>query len=141
MHIKSQWNNIPVIITENGVADKFDKYRAPFIVAHIQEIKRAIHDGADAVGYLHWSLMDNYEWQEGYRPEAKFGLFRIDHNESDRQQKSDFARHITKGAEAFEIIVEESLNQGKSGVISNSAILKAKEKFGIINADGSNITY
>jgi beta-glucosidase len=141
MQIKSQWNNIPVIITENGVADKFDKYRAPFIVAHLQEIKRAIHDGADAVGYLHWSLMDNYEWQEGYRPEAKFGLFRIDHNESDGQQKSDFTRHITKGAEAFEIIVEESLNQGKSGVISNSAILKAKEKFGIINADGSNITY
>ena len=65
MHIKNQWNK-PVFITENGVADKSDEYRAPFIVAHLQQIKRAIDEGADAVGYLHWSLMDNYEWQWGY---------------------------------------------------------------------------
>jgi beta-glucosidase/6-phospho-beta-glucosidase/beta-galactosidase len=81
--------------------------------------------------------MDNYEWQEGYRPEAKFGLFRIDRNTSDRQQQQpDFTRHLTKGAEAFKIIVEESLNRSKSEVISNSAILKAEEKFGIVMADG-----
>jgi beta-glucosidase/6-phospho-beta-glucosidase/beta-galactosidase len=144
MHVKNQWNK-PVFITENGVADKSDKYRAPFIVAHLQQIKRAIDDGADAVGYLHWSLMDNYEWQEDYRPEARFGLFRIDRNGSDGKQqqlkqKPDFTRHITKGAEAFKIIVEESNNQSNGGVIANSAILKAKEKFGIITADGSNIT-
>ena len=145
MRVKNQWNK-PVFITENGVADKSDKYRAPFILAHLQQIKRAIHEGADAVGYLHWSLMDNYEWQEGYSPEAKFGLFRIDLNKSDGKQQQlkhhpDFTRHITKGAEAFKIIVEESFNRSKSGVISNSAILKAKEKFGIVMADGSNITY
>jgi beta-glucosidase len=143
MHIKNQWNK-PVFITENGVADKSDEYRAPFIVAHLQQIKRAIDEGADAVGYLHWSLMDNYEWHEGYTPEAKFGLFRIDRGGNDgqqQQQKSDFTRHITKGAEAFKIIIEESLNRNKSGVISNSAILKAKQKFGIVIADGSNITY
>jgi beta-glucosidase len=144
MHVKNQWNK-PVFITENGVADKSDRYRAPFIVAHLQQIKRAVHEGADAMGYLHWSLMDNYEWQEGYRPEAKFGLFRIDRNGSDGRQQlkqqPDFTRHITKGAEAFKIIVEESLNQSKGGVIANSAILKAKEKFGIVMADGSNIIY
>jgi beta-glucosidase len=144
MHVKNQWNE-PVFITENGVADKSDRYRAPFIVAHLQQIKRAVHEGADAMGYLHWSLMDNYEWQEGYRPEAKFGLFRIDRNGSDGRQllkqQPDFTRHITKGAEAFKIIVEESLNQSKGGVIANSAILKAKEKFGIVMADGSNIIY
>jgi beta-glucosidase/6-phospho-beta-glucosidase/beta-galactosidase len=141
MHIKNQWNK-PVFITENGVADKSDEYRAPFIVAHLQQIKRAIDEGADAVGYLHWSLMDNYEWHEGYTPEAKFGLFRIDRGGNDgQQQQPDFTRHITKGAEAFKIIIEECCNQSKSGVISNSAILKAKEKFGIVMADGSNITY
>jgi beta-glucosidase/6-phospho-beta-glucosidase/beta-galactosidase len=131
MRIKNRWNK-PVFITESGVADKSDKYRAPFIVAHIQQIKRAIDDGADVKGYLHWSLMDNYEWQEGYRPEAKFGLFRIDRNKSDgQQQQPHFTRHLTKGAEAFKTIVEESFNQSNSGVIANSAILKAKEKFGI----------
>jgi beta-glucosidase len=146
MHVKNQWNK-PVFITENGVADKSDKYRAPFIVAHLQQIKRAIDDGADAVGYLHWSIMDNYEWQEGYRPEARFGLFRIDRNGSDGKQQQqlkqqpDFTRHITKGAEAFKIIVEESNNQSNGGVIANSAILKSKEKFGIVMANGSNITY
>jgi beta-glucosidase/6-phospho-beta-glucosidase/beta-galactosidase len=142
MHVKNQWNK-PVFITENGVADKSDRYRAQFIVAHVQQIKRAIDDGADVIGYLHWSLMDNYEWQEGYRPEAKFGLFRIDRNRNNngqQKQQPDFTRHITKGAEAFKIIVEESLNQSKNGVVSNSAILKAKEKFGIVMADSSNIT-
>ncbi|HEY9492047.1 MAG TPA: hypothetical protein VIP56_08685, partial [Nitrososphaeraceae archaeon] len=86
-------------------------------------------------------------------PEAKFGLFRIDRNGSDGKkqqqeqqlqqlkQQPDFTRHITKGAEAFKIIVEESINSSKRGVISNSAILKAKEKFGIVMTDGSNITY
>ena len=38
MHIKNQWNK-PVFITENGVADKSDEYRAPFIVAHLQQIQ------------------------------------------------------------------------------------------------------
>jgi hypothetical protein len=90
--------------------------------------------------------MDNYEWQESYSPEAKFGLFRIDLNKSNGKQQQlkhepDFTRHITKGAEAFKIIVEESFNRSKSGVISTSAILKAKEKFGIVMANGSNITH
>jgi beta-glucosidase/6-phospho-beta-glucosidase/beta-galactosidase len=128
IRVKNQWNNKPIFITENGVADKF----APFIVAHLQQIKRALEDGADVVGYLHWALMDNYEWQEGYKPEAKFGLFRIDRSGSDGQQ-SDFTRHITKDAEAFKIIIEESLNRSKSGVIANSATLKAKVEFGIVH--------
>jgi len=142
MHVKNQWNK-PVFVTENGVADKSDRYRAGFIVAHVQQIKRAIDDGAEVVGYLHWSLMDNYEWQEGYRPEAKFGLFRIDRNGNNNGQQNkqpDFARHITKGEEVFKIIIEESLNENKNGVVSNSAILKTKEKFGIVMADGSNNT-
>jgi beta-glucosidase/6-phospho-beta-glucosidase/beta-galactosidase len=54
-------NNIPILITENGIADKSDRYRAPFIIAHLQQIKQAIDNGANIIGYLHWSLMDNYE--------------------------------------------------------------------------------
>jgi beta-glucosidase len=143
MHIENQWKNIPVFITENGVADRSDRYRAPFIIAHLQQVKRAIDDGADVIGYLHWSLMDNYEWQEGFRPEAKFGLFRIDNNisyESNEHQKSDYIRHMTKGAQALKLIIQESFNQNKKGVITNSAVLKkAKDNFGMFKADGTNI--
>ena len=77
MQLKDKYAK-PIFVTENGIADKDDKYRGPFIVAHIEQIKRAIDNGADIIGYLHWSLMDNYEWQESYRSEAKFGLFKID---------------------------------------------------------------
>jgi len=77
MLLKDKYDK-PILVTENGIADKHDRYRAPFVVAHIQQIKRAIDNGAHVLGYLHWSLVDNYEWQESYRPEAKFGLFRID---------------------------------------------------------------
>ena len=45
MQIKTQWNK-PVFITENGIADKSDRYRAPFIVAHLRQVKQAIDDGA-----------------------------------------------------------------------------------------------
>jgi beta-glucosidase/6-phospho-beta-glucosidase/beta-galactosidase len=52
MQIKTQWNKA-VLITENGIADKSDRYRAPFIVAHLHEAKEAIINGADVIGYLH----------------------------------------------------------------------------------------
>jgi beta-glucosidase len=50
MRIKNQSSNIlPVFILENGVADKSDRYRAPFIVAHLQQVKRAISSGANII--------------------------------------------------------------------------------------------
>jgi beta-glucosidase/6-phospho-beta-glucosidase/beta-galactosidase len=134
MRIKNQWNSeLPIFITENGVADKSDKYRAPFIVAHIQQIKRATDDGATVIGYLHWSFMDNYEWLESYRPEARFGLFNIDRGQT------NFERVITKGAEAFKLIIQESHIQNESGKIATSAISRAKERFGTFATDGSKI--
>jgi beta-glucosidase/6-phospho-beta-glucosidase/beta-galactosidase len=138
MKIKTQWNK-PVFITENGVADKSDRYRAPFIVAHLKEVKQAISDGADVIGYLHWSFMDNYEWQEAYRPEAKFGLFSIDQNR--RDGKTDFNRQTTDAVEAIKLIIEKSTTQseGENKGISDSALSEAKERFGIFTSDGSKI--
>jgi beta-glucosidase len=138
MRIKDQWSNtLPVFILENGVADKSDKYRAPFIVAHLQQVKRAIDNGSNVIGYLHWSFMDNYEWLENYRPEAKFGLFTIDFGTTSKQL--DFTRQRTKGAEAFKTIIEESLAQNKNGTITDSAISKVKDKYGIFSPNGSEI--
>jgi beta-glucosidase len=138
MHLKNQWGDIAVFITENGVADKSDRYRGPFIVAHVEQIKRAIDNGADVIGYLHWSFIDNYEWLDGYKSEAKFGLFRIDYNKNDEVQVG-LERQLTKGAQALKLIIEKSTFESRGGSISNTAILKAEEKFGKFNADGRKL--
>ena len=139
MRIKNQWNNtLPVFITENGVADKNDKYRAPFIVAHLQQVERAINNGANVIGYLHWSFMDNYEWLENYRPEAKFGLFSIDRNVG-KSGPPDFKRQGTKGAEALEFIIKQSIIRNENRADTDSAITAAKDKFGTFSANGSHL--
>ena len=56
----------PVVITENGIADADDDQRPAYIVAHLRQAQRAIADGVDLRGYMHWSLLDNFEWAEGY---------------------------------------------------------------------------
>jgi len=69
--------NLPIYITENGLADKKDKKRSKFIKQHLQSIHRAIENGVDVKGYLHWSLIDNFEWTEGYGP--RFGLVEMNY--------------------------------------------------------------
>lgn len=66
----------PIYITENGLADQADKYRANFIHDYLGHMHNAIRDGADVRGYLHWSLLDNFEWEDGYK--WKFGLVAVD---------------------------------------------------------------
>jgi len=67
---------LPIYITENGIADEKDRLRPDFIRDYLRQVARAIGDGADVRGYFHWSLLDNFEWAEGYK--MKFGLFTID---------------------------------------------------------------
>ncbi|TMF03465.1 MAG: glycosyl hydrolase family protein [Chloroflexi bacterium] len=62
----------PVVITENGIADADDDQRAAYIVDHLREVHRAISDGVDVRGYMHWTLLDNFEWAEGFT--QRFGL-------------------------------------------------------------------
>ena len=68
--------NIPIFITENGIADADDNQRAEFIIEHLKYIYQAIGEGANVQGYSHWSLLDNFEWAEGWWP--KFGLYAVD---------------------------------------------------------------
>jgi len=65
----------PVYITENGLADAEDKQRGEYLREYLIQIHRAIKAGVDIRGYLHWSLMDNFEWEDGYR--WKFGLLEV----------------------------------------------------------------
>ncbi len=66
----------PVLVTEHGFADAADAFRPRALVESLAALGRAIERGAPVLGYLHWTLMDNFEWAEGWR--AHFGLYRVD---------------------------------------------------------------
>ena len=76
---------VPIYITENGIADAADDRRPRFLVRHLAEIARAIARGVDVRGYMHWSLLDNFEWAEGYTP--RFGLVRVDYATQERHPR------------------------------------------------------
>ena len=68
---------LPVYITENGLADADDDQRRDYVVSHLEVLRQAMADGvADVRGYLYWSLVDNFEWSDGYAP--RFGLYAYD---------------------------------------------------------------
>lgn len=66
----------PIYITENGVPDSNDDRRPLFIKRYLYAMSRAMKEGCDVRGYFYWSLMDNFEWDEGYT--KKFGLYEVD---------------------------------------------------------------
>ncbi len=66
----------PIIITENGLADAEDAHRQWWIEESLIAVERAISEGVEVKGYLHWSLLDNFEWKYGWWP--KFGLVSVD---------------------------------------------------------------
>ncbi len=68
--------NIPIYITENGIDDTSDIKRSKYIVNHAYSVWKAIKQGINVKSYMYWSLMDNFEWAEKYKP--KFGLYTID---------------------------------------------------------------
>ncbi|MEO6027984.1 MAG: glycoside hydrolase family 1 protein [Candidatus Binatia bacterium] len=66
----------PLYVTENGIATTDDEARRRYLVRHLVAVHAAMSEGADVRGYFHWTLYDNFEWAEGYRP--RFGLVAID---------------------------------------------------------------
>lgn len=66
----------PIIVSENGTADHKDESRRWWIEQTIIAMERAISEGVQVKGYLHWSLLDNFEWAAGWWP--KFGLVAVD---------------------------------------------------------------
>ncbi|KPH59847.1 family 1 glycosylhydrolase [Novosphingobium sp. ST904] len=67
---------VPVLVSEHGVGTEDDTLRARFIPAALEGLKQAMDDGVPVLGYMHWSLLDNYEWIFGYKPH--FGLCSVD---------------------------------------------------------------
>jgi len=85
----------PIYVTENGIADADDRLRARYLTSHLEELQKAIElDRVPVKGYYHWTLMDNFEWSDGYR--IHFGLYRVD--------PENKARSPTKTVQAFKSI-------------------------------------
>ena len=101
---------LPVLVTENGMADndvvvngevKDDK-RIKFINDYLSSVKRAVSEGIPVMGYQYWSLMDNFEWAEGYGP--RFGLVYVDYKTQKRTLKNS-AYHYKKIIESNGAII------------------------------------
>ncbi len=75
----------PVMVTENGIGTEDDTRRIAYTTRALDGVLRCIADGIDVRGYIHWSMMDNFEWLEGYRP--KFGLVEVDRTTQSRKPK------------------------------------------------------
>lgn len=104
---------LPVLITENGLSSRdwvaldgsvHDTERVDFLRRHLLELGRAIEEGTPVLGYLHWSVLDNFEWNHGYR--ERFGLIHVDYESGTRTVKDsahEYARIIrTSGAALYE---------------------------------------
>jgi len=80
--------DIPIIITENGIADTHDIKRKKFIQDHVRVISNALDISINIIGYFHWTLMDNFEWEKGFDP--KFGLLAIVDGTLERVPRESF---------------------------------------------------
>ena len=67
---------VPLYVTENGLPDAADRLRPRFIVEHLRRVAQAVADGCPVRGYYHWSIVDNFEWNDGWS--LRFGLYALD---------------------------------------------------------------
>jgi beta-glucosidase len=80
----------PVVITENGCSYEGldDRDRIAYLDGHVRALHRAIEAGVDVRGYFVWSLLDNFEWAEGYA--RRFGLVHVDFSTLERTPKASY---------------------------------------------------
>ncbi len=93
--VSDDYPSIPLYVTENGAAyvdyvdpagAVRDHERIEYLQGYLGAAARAIEDGVDLRGYFHWSLLDNFEWGEGYR--SRFGLVYVDYGTQRRIPKA-----------------------------------------------------
>ncbi|GMK39130.1 beta-glucosidase [Paenibacillus sp. CCS19] len=86
----------PIMITENGVATDNDERRIAFIDRALNGVHACTSEGIPVIGYMHWSLLDNFEWQLGFS--KTFGLIEVDRSTQERKPKTS-AYHLGKIAQ------------------------------------------
>lgn len=94
---------LPVFITENGICTQDDNQRWEYIKAHLKNIHHAKEKGVDVKGYLYWSLIDNFEWDKGFRP--RFGLIDVDY--------TTYKRTVRESAEKFAQVCKTGILEGE----------------------------
>ncbi len=75
--------NLPILITENGICTEDDHQRWRYIQGHLESVVKALGRGVKVIGYIYWSLLDNFEWDKGFRP--RFGLIEVDYQTFERK--------------------------------------------------------
>lgn len=118
----------PMMVTENGLADAGDVQRARFLVDHLAWLARAVEEGADVRGYLHWALIDNYEWTHGFGP--RFGLAEIDYETGERR--------LRPSARLYREIVERNGLVGADGELLGRGLTYADGSGSLAPQDASN---
>jgi beta-glucosidase len=87
-HTREVVGDVPIVVTENGIATSDDDRRIAYTGEALGHLHAAIADGIDVRGYLHWSLLDNFEWG---RWAPTFGLVAVDRETFERRPKPSLA--------------------------------------------------
>jgi beta-glucosidase len=95
---------VPIIITESGLADANDTIRATFIQQHLYVLSQILKEGYDVRGFYYWSLLDNFEWLEGF--DKRFGLFEVDYK--------TFKRTLREGSKEYQKVIRRFPGRGGS---------------------------
>lgn len=82
------WMGLPILVTENGIATEDESVRSAYLVQHLEALGRAVDRGLNVIGYLYWSLIDNFEWSNGTIP--RFGLVAVDYETQARTSRPAF---------------------------------------------------
>ncbi|WP_339273048.1 family 1 glycosylhydrolase [Paenibacillus sp. FSL W8-0426] len=86
--VAKHWDG-PIIVTENGISTDQDDERVEFIRQATAGVQKCVEDGIDVIGYMYWSLLDNFEWQLGYA--QTFGLIAVDRSTQIRTPKESLS--------------------------------------------------
>ena len=96
--VREDYGNTPVLITENGCSDPLsaaaaairdDGFRIVYLRRHLEAVKRAVEEGSRIGGYFVWTIIDNWEWEQGFT--AKFGLCAMNRVTGERTTKASYA--------------------------------------------------
>ncbi len=111
--------HLPIYITEHGLADANDTHRPAYLIQSLTKIHAAIEAGADVRGYFHWSLLDNFEWHEGFMP--RFGLIAVDY--------TNFTRTPRLSSELYKnVIYSNGISKGVFEQYEKNKTKKIKKK-------------